>query len=77
MNTTEDCRDSLAVKAAHFVVSASMLEDILASYVGGWWRKMVVIDVQVVEERRVARIGEPTTPVEPKINALFIMLKTP
>lgn len=47
----------------------------MASCVGGLRREMVVIDVQVVEEMRVASIWEPTAPVEPKISAV-VMMKT-
>lgn len=37
---------------------------------------MVVSDVQVGEERSVARICEPTAPVGPKIRAVVIVLES-
>lgn len=66
----------MAMREPHLLVSASMMGESLASCAGGSRREMVEIDAQAVEEIRVARIWEPTAPVEPKISAVAMLMKT-
>ena len=74
LEITEGTRDSVAIERPHFTESASMMGCNLGFYPGGARQQIAVIDLQVLEKKRVARIWEPTVPMEPKIKAVVMMI---
>jgi len=74
LKTTEGTGDSVVISEPHVVESDWTMGWSLGSCVGGVRREMVVMVVYRGEEMSVARIWEPTAPVEPKIRAVVMLV---